>query len=843
MAMLSVAKLAPGQEAYYERSVARGVDDYYAGRGEAAGVWWGAGAATLGLAGTLGDGDLGALISGVDPASGTRLRRHYPPRSWRVTRLDPDTGQDVTVERRSEPVAGFDLVFSVPKSASVLWALGDDRVRGEVLEAHEAAWQEAGRYLEREACVTRSGRNGVHREAAGGFVAAAFRHRTSRAQDPHLHTHLVVANVAQGADGRWRALEGNAILRTHRLAAGYLYEAHVRYELSRRLGVEWDAPVKGMGEIRGISREVLEAFSTRRAEIVAHQAESDTYGWRAGQVAALVTRERKRAVDLDELRRGWSQRAAELGFDRVELDGVLDRTAWVEPSDRELERARFELVGPTGLTEKRRTFSSPDAVKAWSASFANGLPASVVLDRADDTAARAALVEASPGAGVPARFTTHDLVRLERRALEIIRDGRRRSCPVARIAAVTAAIEQQPVVLSQEQRAMVLHACASPERVVCVVGHSGAGKTTATRAIHDAYRASGVPIIGCAPSAVAAQKLEQETGLASSTIHGLLASIGRYEGLPEGVVVVLDEAAMAETRVLSPLLERVAEAHGKLVLIGDPAQLPSVGAGGLFAAIVEETGAAELAKNRRQHDPAERDALATIRDGHAHEYLRWSAANRRLHILDDPAGLHERVVADWWRSAAQDDLAGTVMIAYRRSDVAALNTLARLRMRAAGRLGDAEVATVNGPIAIGDRVILLRNDSALGVRNGERGTVTAINGAGSLVLRLDDGLQRTVDGGYVEAGHVRHGYALTGHATQGLTVDRAFVLAREGGAQQEWAYVAASRARDRTEVYLAADPAASIDRVEAADRLATSTERSARERTFHAPSSSRGIEL
>ena len=183
------------------------------------------------------------------------------------------------------------------------------------------------------------------------------------------------------------------------------------------------------------------------------------------------------------------------------------------------------------------------------------------------------------------------------------------------------------------------------------------------------------------------------------------------------------------------------------------------------------------------------------------------------------------------------------MIAYRRSDVAALNALARLRLRAAGRLGDAEVATVNGPIAVGDRVILLRNDPVLGVRNGERGTVTAISGAGGLAVRLDDGAQRTVDGGYVGAGYVRHGYALTGHATQGLTVDRAFVLAGEGGAQQEWAYVAASRARLRTEVYLAADPAAAIDRVEAADRLATSTERSSRERTFHAPGPSRGMEL
>ena len=109
-------------------------------------------------------------------------------------------------------------------------------------EAHLSAWQAALAYLEDEACVTRRGRNGVHREHAAGFVAAAYQHRTSRAQDPHLHTHVIVANMAKTpSDGKWRALDGEPILKSYRLAAGYLYQAQLRAELTRTLGVEWES--------------------------------------------------------------------------------------------------------------------------------------------------------------------------------------------------------------------------------------------------------------------------------------------------------------------------------------------------------------------------------------------------------------------------------------------------------------------------------------------------------------------------------------------------------------------------------------------------------------------------
>lgn len=185
-------------------------------------------------------------------------------RTITVRTLDTETGDWREEQKRLAPVSGFDLVFSCPKSVSLLHALTDDeRIRREVSEAHESAWQAAVSYLEREACVVRRGKGGAIREHGGGFVAAAFRHRTSRAQDPHLHTHVIVANMTHTGDDEWRALDGEAILKTYRLAAGYLYEAQLRHELTRRLGLSWTNTVKGMAELEQVPEEAVRAFSTR----------------------------------------------------------------------------------------------------------------------------------------------------------------------------------------------------------------------------------------------------------------------------------------------------------------------------------------------------------------------------------------------------------------------------------------------------------------------------------------------------------------------------------------------------------------------------------------------------
>src|SRR3954464_12993910 len=330
--VLSIAKLTPGQEGYYERSVAAGLDDYYAGRGESPGVWTGRGARELELEGLVHEGELGRLIRGFHPNAEEQLRTHPKARVITIERIDPLTDERSIETKKLAPVAGFDLVFSPPKSVSLLHALGDEDIRRVVSEAHLSAWQAALAYLDDQAGAPRRGRNGVHREHAGGFVAAAYQHRTSRAQDPHLHTHVIVANMAKSpSDGKWRALDGEPILKSYRLAAGYLYQAQLRAELTRILGVEWEQPRKGMAELRHVPREVIREFSTRRAQVVEELRRQGGGGFYAAQVAAVETRERKQHLDLGSLREDWRARAAEHGLGNRELRALLGRTEHQEP--------------------------------------------------------------------------------------------------------------------------------------------------------------------------------------------------------------------------------------------------------------------------------------------------------------------------------------------------------------------------------------------------------------------------------------------------------------------------------------------------------------------------------
>jgi conjugative relaxase-like TrwC/TraI family protein len=274
--VLSIGKLTLDQSRYYERQVAQGRDDYYSGRGEAPGRWTGRAAETLELGGAVDEDGFVALMEGRHPGTGERLKR---------------------VGGRSK-VAAFDLTFSAPKSVSVLFAIGDGRLSRALVEAHEAAVAAALDYLEREACRVRRGRGGVRREAGAGFVAAAYRHRMSRAEDPQVHTHVVAANMARGFDGRWTALDATPIYQ-HAKAAGYLYQAHLRAAVRERLPwVRWGSVAKGMAEIEQIAPGVLKEFSTRRRQIEERERALVATGVevrRAGREAiAHDTRERKR---------------------------------------------------------------------------------------------------------------------------------------------------------------------------------------------------------------------------------------------------------------------------------------------------------------------------------------------------------------------------------------------------------------------------------------------------------------------------------------------------------------------------------------------------------------------
>ena len=176
---------------------------------------------------------------------------------------DPSTGSRLGLPHR---VPGFDLTFRAPKSVSVLFGLGDPVTARTVRDAHDRAVEAALEFAERHMVWSRRGHGGVEQIRGEGLIAAAFRHRTSRNADPHLHTHVLVPNMVLGVDGKWATLDGRWIYLSAK-TIGYLYEAQLRHNLTASLGVEWGPVVNGIADISGIPERVLKAFSTRRAEI------------------------------------------------------------------------------------------------------------------------------------------------------------------------------------------------------------------------------------------------------------------------------------------------------------------------------------------------------------------------------------------------------------------------------------------------------------------------------------------------------------------------------------------------------------------------------------------------
>jgi conjugative relaxase-like TrwC/TraI family protein len=796
--MLSIGKLAPGQHDYYLDTVARGAEEYYTAEGEAPGRWTGRAAARLRLRGEVTADDLGAVLSGRAPADGKRL---------------------VAAQGRAR-TPGFDCTFSAPKSVSLLWALGPPEVSRHVREAHDAAVDAALAVLEDEASRARRGRGGMSQADADGFVAAAFRHRTSRAGDPQLHTHVLVANLAHvECEDRWTALDARPIYAWAK-TAGYLYEAQLRAELTRRLGVEWNRPVRGIAEIAGFPKPVLRHFSRRRQQVEAHLGQVGFTSGKAAQVATYATRTAKdRSTSSLSLWMEWRERAAALGFDEDRLAAVWAGTARYDPVEPRSTQARAMFAGlalASGITEQRSTFNRRDAIQHICDLLSDGADTGDVLALLDEFLCYREVVyltagdtdrlhrgdgKSAPIPTDPRRFTTREMVQTESYLVRLAGSRRHAGAGLADAGRVGDALACRPS-LSGEQAAMVRRICGSGAGVDVVIGVAGAGKTFALAAAHEAWTASGHRVIGAALAARAARQLEAGSEIPSSTLTRLLADLDRPDGgrLGPDHVVVVDEASMVGTRKLLDLARHAYRANAKVVLIGDPCQLPEIDAGGAFTGLARRGDRAALRTNRRQHEPWERQALTDIRLGRAEEAVAAYLAHGRIHHDPDPGVVRDRMIDDWWTATAEGT--DVLMLAAHHCQVDHLNQRARQHVRAAGRLGDREVQLGDRAYAAGDIVLALRNDYRHGLLNGTRGTITAIDqGARRLVVTTDDRATVTIPFAYADAGSLSHGYAMTIHKAEGATVAIALVLA-DATMTRQHLYTAVSRGSQCNVIYV-----------------------------------------
>ena len=566
----------PGQEhAHFDGT------RYYTNAGTPPGRWLGGGLDGLGdddrhlhAGRRVGADQLRALIQdGADPITHRPLGRAFPAHvsaADRVRALTADLSAQLSADERAarieqierqvartnknRAVHGFDFTFAPPKSVSVLWALGDAGVREQVEAAHHDAINHVVAMMEADSIRTRQGAGGVVQTETRGVVAAAFDHWDSREGDPHLHTHLVVANRVQGPDGRWRTLDSRGALMPAQVALSEAYDNHLMDSLAARLGVEWHVrSISRTGrehwEIDGVDDRLLKVFSTRHAQIEAVREEAGADGsghWEADAKAWAGTRSDKKHHSLEELTRSWRERARQVAGDQP-LRGVTGRPLPAPGTRAHPVRAAditddqvAQLAGGVLVAlQSSRAHWSTWNIRAEAQRAARRIRFETPSQRDQFTGrlteavtARCVRVDYATTAHTPARyrrrdgssrfvpenseiFTTQVLLDAED---ALVRWSRSTDAPrLANPGALASAGKRAP---SEDQLAAIEAVATSGRRLDLMVGPAGAGKTTALSALVDAWQAEhgAGSVTALAPSSAAAEVLGDSLGAPADNV-------------------------------------------------------------------------------------------------------------------------------------------------------------------------------------------------------------------------------------------------------------------------------------------------------------------------------------
>ncbi|MGH7015217.1 MAG: Ti-type conjugative transfer relaxase TraA [Stellaceae bacterium] len=413
------------------------------------------------------------------------------------------------------------------------------------------------------------------------------------------------------------------------------------------------------------------------------------------------------------------------------------------------------------------------------------------------------------------RFTTREMIEAEQRlhrAADLMAETERHEVGDRNREAALAHAEARGLVLSGEQAEALAHITDGRDLAV-VVGYAGTGKSAMLGVAREAWEAAGYEVRGVALSGIAAENLESGSGIASRTIASMEHGWGQgRDALTSRDVLVIDEAGMVGTRQLERVLSHAAEAGAKVVLVGDPQQLQSIEAGAAFRSIHECHGGAEIGEVRRQREDWQRDATRDLATGRTGDAIHAYDGHGMVHAARTRKQARDDLIDRWDRDRQASPDQSRIILTHTNDEVRALNEAARERMREAGDLGDDVRLTVERgarSFASGDRVMFLKNERGLGVKNGTLGTVEQVSER-SMSVRTDDG--RSISFDLKDYDRIDHGYAATIHKAQGMTVDRTHVLATPG-LDAHGSYVALSRHRDGMDLHYGRDDFADENRL------------------------------
>lgn len=757
-------------------------------------------------------------------------------------------------------VAGFDLVFTPPKSVSIAWGLGDEQLRRGIESAHERAIQDVIRHLEQNVVMTRRGRNGVRQiETSSGVIGTKFRHWDSRAGDPNLHDHVVIANRVQGADGQWSSIDGRMIY-AYGVEASELYNSLVQQYVTELTGLQFEArSLNGkqpVHEIVGIDDEMVRAFSSRRGEISAAleqvtakfveengYAPSEKQLIQLAQQATLATRPAKDGVhSLEELHAEWVAQAHALREQGVDLpvEGALAeklKKASAEHEQQVLQVKRQQAYESpvqehaaaivARLEESRstwrRTHLNAEALRYARDLGLNEKQDSVLLDSIrEHLNAEMLPLHAQSQRLTPREFMRSDGTSQHQKInYELFTSERVLAAESAILDAATqqvipassldvfemeaekrrAELALQGYTLPEGQERMAREFATSDKLLVVGIGAAGAGKTSSTRLAVNAIEASGGRVVGMAPTAAAAAVMREEMGIEADTVDKILSDWknGAALNLSAGDVLLVDEAGMVSTPKFQQILQ-LAQERGALVrALGDYRQLSAVGSGGALRLVDREVGAAHLDELFRFKNPDEAAATLALREPPLvgdDQPFAWYRENGRV-VAGESDVMVEQVFTAW----REDTTAGkqSIMIASTNETVGKLNDLAQAHAMERGHVHPehGSVRLHNEARAhVGDVIVTRQNARRLTVNSGQD---FVKNGDLWRVSQVHDNGAMTVQ-------HLEHGGKVTlpaAYAAQSVELGYAATIHRAQGATVDTAHALVDSSTDRAGAYVA----------------------------------------
>lgn len=818
-----VATIAAGTSAqYYLAQV-----EYYLGGREPAGRWLAAGP--------------GLNVEAGSDVERALFERLHAARDGAGASLLSSSGG------RLDRVAGYDVTFSAPKSASLLWGLGDETLRRQLEDAQEQAVRAALALLDREAAFCRRGKGGHTREAVR-LTVAAFQHGEARPTehedgavfaDVALHTHACVLAVAQRADGSFGAIDGKALF-AWKMAAGATYHAELAHRL-QRLGFSVEnAGTNGMFEIAGVDRSLCAYFSARRREIEDELAAACVAATSDAPALAAAAARATRASKLDDAgspedrHAFWRSVATRRGFEPervVEAARARGLEAGAVLDDREateaLIRERVDAV-PRQLTQTQSLFEHRHLVAAvTSALVGTGAGAERAVQELDRLVSAGAVVALGRDARWPHPiYSTPEVIAIERdllaRATSLARHHVGEAPNPARVDSL---IEAAGLNAEQAQAARIATLTTA---LAIVEGAPGVGKTTLLAPVAQSWAEAGWTVIGAASAWKVAHLLRDELAIEARAIDSWLARAEHGRPfLQDRTLLVIDEAGLLSSRQLHRVLAHVDEARKAglqiaVRLVGDRKQLQAIGGPGLRI-VADAIGTQRVDTIVRQREAWAREMVTVFGAGRA---------DAALALLDDHGAIHEcrdaqatvSSIVDAWSRSRRDhsEHPDPLLLAKSNRQVLQLNAAVRTVLRQEGAVDrtDAlqlDAVTPSGrehrlALAIGDRLRFLTRVDAIGVVNGTEAILVGVRpgaadgGASDARLTVRIGMREasfTAADLADERGRVRlaHSYVSTIAGSQGLTCESVMIWA-DTSLDRHDAFVAASRARGQAHLFV-----------------------------------------